>query len=106
MADKLDAAALRGKTIRLHIRPKPEPFRHCVCIADNVELARPEGWGAVPGSVCSLLTHDEGVDWPNPSGEVLALAALEARGVVVMAFETMRDARAALRRATGEGRAR
>ncbi|WPB83097.1 hypothetical protein [Sediminicoccus rosea] len=106
MAEKLDAAALRGKVIRLHILPKPEPYRHMVCIGDDVAMARPEGVVAGRGKTHALLTHDEGRDWPNAMGEVIALDALEHEGVVILAFETMRDARAALRRATGEGRAR
>jgi len=45
-----------------------------------------------PGEMTALLTHDEGLTWPDRRGIALAEAMLEAGGVAVLQFERMADA--------------
>jgi hypothetical protein len=45
-----------------------------------------------PGEMTALLTHDEGMTWPDRRGIALAEAILEVGGVAVLQFETMADA--------------
>ena len=52
-------------------------------------------------SRAAFLTHDEGVSWPDATGEALAAATLEAGGAVALAFVTMGDALACKRRLEG-----
>jgi hypothetical protein len=54
-----------------------------------------------PGDVAALLTHDDGIDWPNAAGEALASATLESGGAVGFAFPRVRNALACLRRLQG-----
>ena len=45
-----------------------------------------------PGEMTALLTHDEGLTWPDRRGVALAEAMLEVGGVAILEFVTMADA--------------
>jgi hypothetical protein len=45
-----------------------------------------------PGGLAALLTHDQGLCWPDAAGEELMAATLDRGGMVLMAFVTLADA--------------
>jgi hypothetical protein len=51
-----------------------------------------------PGEIIVLLTHDEGVGWPNRHDVALAEAVLEAGGIVILKFASLNDAMSCHRR--------
>ena len=77
-------------------------FPWCVIAAPTPERARPEALTA-RASVAAVLTHDEGVSWPDARGEALGAAILERGGAVALAFVSMSDALACKRRLEGGG---
>ena len=77
------------------------PGGWAVIIARHAEDARPECLMR-PGEVHAVLTHDEGLCWPNPRGVALADAALaEGGGPVALVFRGLADALACKRRLEG-----
>jgi hypothetical protein len=58
-----------------------------------------------PGGLSALLTHDEGVTWPDGAGVRLASETLAAGGVVGLAFARLADALACRLRLKKEGAA-
>lgn len=75
-------------------------FPWCIIAAATPQRARPEALAA-RGNLAAFLTHDEGVSWPDATGEALAAATLQAGGAVALAFVTMGDALACKRRLEG-----
>jgi len=83
-------------TARLHVHPGT-PFPYMVCVTRPPIEATPTA--IVSGkNVCASLTHDEGLSWPDRRGEALVLAVLEECGGAMLAFATMGDALACMRR--------
>ncbi|WP_426957996.1 hypothetical protein [Muricoccus radiodurans] len=68
-----------------------------VMLAGEADRATPDAL-VVPGQLSALLTFDDGFSWPDADGIALARATLERGGVVAMAFASIADALACLRR--------
>lgn len=66
-------------------------FAWAVVVASRPEAARLESLNR-RGALSALLTHDEGLTWPNTRGEALAAATLLHGGAVALAFVTLADA--------------
>jgi hypothetical protein len=45
-----------------------------------------------PGGLAALLTHDEGVCWPDRTGVAMAVAMLNQGGAVAFEFQCLADA--------------
>jgi hypothetical protein len=77
------------------------PGGWAIIIAHTPEDARPECLMR-PGEVQAILTHDEGLSWPNRRGEALADAVLaQGGGPVALVFRVLADALACKRRLEG-----
>jgi len=77
------------------------PGGWAVIIAGRPENARPECLSR-PGEVGAVLTHDEGLSWPDTRGEALADAVLaQGGGPVALLFCALGDALACKRRLEG-----
>jgi len=86
-----------GGAARLYSLPTSGEFRWCVMAAADPERARLESLTR-RGGVSTLLTHDEGLTWPDGRGEALAMTVLARGGAVALAFTTMTDALTCKRR--------
>jgi len=80
-----------GGAARLFAVPDMPGFSWGVVVAARPERARLESLARLGGS-SALLTHDEGLTWPNQRGEALARATLAHGGTVALAFATLADA--------------
>lgn len=92
-----------GGAARLYSMHHAPGFPWAVLAASNPALARPEAFG-MRGAVSAVLTHDEGMTWPNARGEALAVAILDEGGAVALAFRNIADALACKRRLEGAAR--
>jgi hypothetical protein len=54
-----------------------------------------------PGGVSACITHDAGVSWPDRRGLSLLNAIVSNGGIVMLAFQTAKDAAACRERITG-----
>lgn len=89
-----DAAA------RLHMLPQGSQETWAVIVARKPVDAVPAALRR-PGGLSALLTHSEGLSWPDARGEALATATLQRGGAVAFAFRTLGDALACKRRLEG-----
>ncbi|MGK7864520.1 hypothetical protein [Falsiroseomonas sp. E2-1-a4] len=90
----------KGGAARLFSLPDIPAFGWCVIVAADPARARLESL-ARRGALSAFLTHDEGLNWPNRRGEMLAGETLARGGAVALAFATMADALACKRRLEG-----
>lgn len=81
----------KGGAARLFSLPDMPGFSWAVVVATRPEAARLESLTR-RGAFSALLTHDEGLAWPNRQGEALARATLAQGGTVALAFATLADA--------------
>lgn len=89
-----------GGAARLYSMPPPGEMRWYVGACrdpDRTDIAE----AFTRPSVSALLTHDEGIAWPDDYGVRLAAAVLERGGTAIFAFVRLVDARACLKRLTG-----
>lgn len=89
-----------GGAARLFSLPDLPGFAWVVVAAAIPEAARLESLTR-RGGASALLTHDEGLAWPNRKGEALAVAMLAQGGAVALAFRTLADALACKARLEG-----
>lgn len=80
-----------GGAARLFSLPDCRAFSWAVVVANRPEAARLESLYR-RGGQSALLTHDEGLTWPDTRGEALAAATLAHGGAVALAFHTLADA--------------
>ena len=73
-----------GGAARLYSLPDAPGFTWAVIVAANPERARLESL-MEPG-ISTLLTHPDGVAWPDWQGELLAVETLAIGGTVCLAF--------------------
>ena len=90
----------KGGAARLFSLPDIPAFEWCVIVAADPARARLESLSR-RGALSAFLTHDEGLNWPNRRGEMLAGETLARGGAVALAFATMADALACKRRLEG-----
>jgi hypothetical protein len=93
----------KGGTARLFATPDLRGCAWAVVVAAKAENARLESLTR-RGAMSALLTHDEGLSWPNTRGEALAAATLEHGGAVALAFATLADALGCKARLAGGAR--
>lgn len=73
-----------------------------VIVATAPEQARRESL-TQRGGLCAMLTHAEGIAWPDWRGERLAVEMLAIGGTVCLAFQGLADAIRCKRRLEGGG---
>jgi hypothetical protein len=88
---------------RLYALTDVHGFAWAVIAASEPERARLECLTR-PGCLSAMLTHPEGVAWPDWRGERLAIETLAIGGTVCMAFGNVADAIRCKRRLEGGGR--
>jgi hypothetical protein len=103
MQDKTRLTLPPGGGARLFSLPDYPGSPWVVICATTPEAARLESLRR-RGGTSALLTHDEGLSWPNLRGEALAAATLAQGGAVALAFLTLADALACKTRLEGGAR--
>ena len=80
-----------GGAARLFSLPDAPGFAWAVIVAANPERARLESLKR-RGGLSAMLTHPDGIAWPDWQGERLAVEALAIGGTVCLAFHNVADA--------------
>jgi hypothetical protein len=99
-SDRSRFALPEGGAARLFSFEQNPAFPWCVIAAPTPERARPQAL-FTRRHVSALLTHDEGLSWPDARGEALAAAIFDHGGAVAFAFVNLADALACKRRLEG-----
>lgn len=89
-----------GGAARLFTLPDASGCAWAIIVAATPAQARPESLMR-RGSLSAMLTHAEGIAWPDWRGERLAMATLAAGGTACLAFRSLADALRCKRRLDG-----
>ena len=92
-----------GGAARLFSLSDAPGFAWGIVIATEPERARLESL-ARRGGLSAMLTHAEGIAWPDWRGERLAIETLAIGGTVCLAFYSLADAIRCATRLEGGGR--
>ncbi|WP_424140011.1 hypothetical protein [Roseomonas chloroacetimidivorans] len=86
-----------GTSASLEILPPIADYPFVVLVAAPGVPATADAFFArlgVPGEVAAILTHDQGIDWPDVDGAMLLELTLEKGGVAFLGFLSLADAMA------------